>query len=145
MVKTEYKVINGKRIKLKTFSYDEIKPLFSDGWERTFENKDFLEKVDLTAPPETFLVAASGSAIPTEDGKIAGICALRTDEKDRPKGFPVNWNHWDFYLDEEDKTKVIMIPKEQKRKDHWFRNIREWINRIKTKPPHKDKSSEEQT
>lgn len=137
-MKTEYRIINGKRVKVNVYEYEEIKPLFSDGWKRTFENEDFLKKVGLTAPPSTFLVAASGNSIPTKDGKIAGICVLRTDEKDRPKGFPVNWNHWDFRLNEENKNEVIMIPVEQKRPDHWFRNEEEWKNRIKIKPPHED-------
>jgi len=67
---------------------------------------------------------------------------LRIDEKDRPKGFPINWNHWDFFLDEGDETKVVMIPAEQKRQDHWFKTIEEWENRVKNKPPHKDKPDE---
>ena len=143
MVKTEHRVINGKRVKVNVYGCEEIKSLFSDGWKRTFENDDFLKKVGLTAPPKTFLVAASGNSIPTKDGKIAGICVLRWDEKDELKGFPVNWNHWDFYINEENKSEVIMIPVEQKRSDHWFRNKEEWENRIKNKPPHKDIVDEE--
>lgn len=136
-MKTEYVNIKGEVKKCRVFSYDEIESIFNDkDWNRTFKDRSFLEKAGLTASPETFLVAGSTSATPTEDGKVAGICTLRTDEKDRPKGFPINWNHWDFFqLD----GKIVMIPSDDKRSDHWFKSEEDWKCRIKNYPPHEDK------
>ena len=140
----EFAKINGKVQKCKTFTFDEIKGLFNDNdWNRTFKDPSFLNKVGLSAPPETFLVAGSVALTPPKERVVAGICTLRIDEKDRPKGFPINWNHWDFLLDEENKNKVIMVPSNQKRRDHWFKTEEEWQERIKRNPPHEDKIGKE--
>ena len=137
-MENEYKMINSELVKINKFTKEEIKSIFgSNDWDRTFNNPDFMKSVGLTAPLTTFLVAGSYSSIPTDDGKIAGICILRTDKKDHSKGFPVNWNHWDFYLIEDNK--VMMVPDNQKRPDHWFKTEEEWKDRIKRNPPHKDK------
>ncbi len=136
-METEYTVRDGKRVELKVYNAEEIKPLFSgDDWKRTFEDTLFLKNFGLTAPPTTFLVAISGTSIPAADGKVAGICTLRIDEKDRPKGFPVNWNHWDFYLREDGR--VEMIPSNQKRSDHWYASQEAWEERVEERPPHED-------
>lgn len=137
---TEYLTINEQLVKCKTFTEEEIKSIFNDDdWNRTFKDESFLKKVGLTASPETFLTAGSMCTIPCDDGKIAGICTLRIDEKDRPKGFPINWNHWDFFKFED---KIVMIPSNDKKKNHWFKNEDEWKERIETKPPHDDKKNE---
>lgn len=139
----EFEKMNGRVQKCRTFTFDEIKKIFNDdGWNRTLKDQTFLKEVGLSAPPTTFLVAGSYSSEPTEDGKIAGICILRTDEKDRSKGFPVNSNHWDFCLAEDKKDKVIMFPSKQKRKYRWFKSEEEWKERITRNPPHEDKMIE---
>ncbi|VVB81471.1 Uncharacterised protein [uncultured archaeon] len=139
-METEHININGKITKCESFAYDEIKSIFNDeDWNRTFKDAAFLEKVGLSAPPKTFLVAGSYCSAPTKDGKIAGICMLRTDEKDRPKGFPVNWNHWNFFLYEK---KVLMIPSNNKLDKHWFKSEEEWQEFIKNNPPHKNNEND---
>jgi len=135
----EYIKINGKVRGYKTFTHDEIKSLFdSKDWERIFTDASFLESFGINSPPETFLVAGSRSDIPSLKGVIAGLCRLRIDDKDIPKGFPVNWEHWDFIAKDE---KVIMVP--NKKKKHWFKSEEDWKSYIEGNPPHKDKLKEE--
>jgi len=123
-MKTEYVKRHNKHVEIKVFSFEEIKSIFNpDDWERTFQDLSFLKNVGLTAPPNTFQVTVSGTAIPPDFGIVAGICTLRIDKQDEPIGFPVNWNHWDFCLREDGN--VIMIPSEQKRKDHWFQSTKD--------------------
>ena len=74
------------------------------------------------------------SSTPTINGVVAGICVLRTDEKDRPKGFPINWNHWEFFKHGE---KIVMVPKDDKKEKHQFESEEEWKKFIKENPPHK--------
>ncbi len=62
-METEYLIRDGKRIELKVYSAEEIKPLIKgEDWERNFEDPSFLKKFGLTAPPSAFLVAISGSS-----------------------------------------------------------------------------------
>ncbi len=133
-MKEEYLDINGKVRKYKTFDYEEINSIFpKDDWDRTFEDPSFLGKFGISSPPETFLVAGSASSIPTSNNVIAGLCRLRVDEKDIPKGFPVNWEHWDFIKVDD---KVIMVP--NKKKKHWFKSEEDWKTKIEENPPHEE-------
>lgn len=139
-MKKEHLIIQNKLVKANSFTIEEVKKIFPfDEWKRTSGlPQSVLESVGITPPNKTFFIAASGSSVPEPDGKIAGICVLRNDEKDRPIGVPVNWNHWDFYLDSKDATRVLLCPGKSKQADHQFKTETEWQNRIKEKPPHKD-------
>jgi len=130
-MKEEYLDLGEGIQKYNTFLYEEIKPLFpSEDWDRVFTDSSFLSKFGITSPPQTFLVAGSMSSTPTPEGIIAGLCRLRTDEKDAPKGFPINWDHWDFIKHE---NKIVMVP--NKKEKHWFKIDQEWKEQINENPP----------
>lgn len=60
----------------------------------------------------------------------------RIDEKDRVKGFPINWNHWDFYSTNHG---FLTIPSNDKRDKHWFKSAKEWKESIQNEPPHQER------
>jgi hypothetical protein len=126
--------INGGVQKCRVFTQEEIKTLFADdNWNRTTKDPSFLQLFGLTPPNGTFLAAGSYADFPDHKERIAGICVLRIDEKDAQKGYPVNWNHWDFISKDDE---VIMIPKENKKEIHWFKSKEAWEAHIKENPPH---------
>ncbi len=130
----EYKTINGKVQRCIVFTRDEVGNIFGDdNWNRTFKDSDFLKSLGLNPPPGTLLTAGSHAVTPNNKDRVAGVCILRTDEKDAQKGYPVNWNHWDLISNND---KFLMIPKISKRKEHWFKSKEEWENYIKNHPPH---------
>ena len=133
-------IIKGKKTNGIIFDKNRIMSDFKiDGtndWSRYYDDKDFLQKLGLKSPYETILVARSGSTIPTEDGKIAGVCLLRHDKKDEDVGGYYNWNHYDLIM--KNNNEIVLITSEQKRSDHWFDEVDEWIERIIKNPPHLD-------
>jgi len=113
-----------------------IESLFDDEWKPREMDSSFLKQIGITEPKDTFFVAQSGSSIPTEDGKIAGICILRFDEKDAKKGYPINWYHYDIY--QWNDNQAILVTSDLKREDHWYSSKEEWEKRVADKPPHFD-------
>ena len=42
----------------------------------------------------------------------------------------------DIVIETNKKDNVLMIPKNSKRREHWFKSIEEWKEYIKSHPPH---------
>lgn len=134
-METKYFKVRNKRKRCRTFLKEEIKTKTSDNWLPTIANPDFLSEIGITAPPNTILVAHSGSTRPTVDGKVAGIDVLRIDINDAPDG-KYNWDHYDVCLI--DENEAVLVLSENQRRDHWFPEILKWFERLIQQPPHLD-------
>ena len=86
IMETKRFLIKGKSKRCRIFLKNEILTKTTDDWLPTLTNPSFLNEVGITAPPNTILVAHSGSSKPTDDGKIGGIDIIRLDLNDAPEG-----------------------------------------------------------
>ena len=134
-METKRFLIRGKSKRCRTYLKDEFLLKTTDDWIPKLGDQDFLNEIGITAPPTTIFVAHSGSAKPTDDGKIGGIDIIRIDLDDAPAGI-YNWNHYDVCIlnDEE----AVLVLSENKRQDHWYPEIKKWFERVIKKPPHLD-------
>lgn len=134
-METKHFLVRGKSKRCRTYLKNEFLLDTTDDWIPKLGDQTFLNKIGITAPPTTILVAHSGSAKPTDDGKIGGIDIIRLDLDDAPAG-KYNWDHYDVCLLKNDEA--VLVLSENKRQDHWYPTIKKWFERITDKPLHLD-------
>ena len=131
-MKKEYRTLGEKQIKGVIVSIETLRESLPEGeWKRVFENpEELMSKFGLTNPPETIWCAGSRSDTPSVTHNIAGLSRVRYDKNDNKK---INIDQIDF---KKVGNEIIMITKPNKKIEHHFDSIQEWLDSLEESPLH---------